>query len=437
MKKKIISILLCTAMLFSLSFSGSSAIFAAETADGRDGGTPSAETAAAVLDIDGMKIKERVYDGTTQVEIEYVLFLDQSGNSVSLTKGVDYTVSGVLDDPDAGNDKFLTATVTMLNPNYTLSSASDRGIVNIAQAKPSAGVTFTEITSAGKTLKDANLQGTSTTGGTFAWTLNESTSVERGKAYEWTFIPNDRTNYQEVRGSVVLWKAPGSGGSGEGSGTVGGETGEGGQGSGSEGNGGQGGGETGGSGDAAVDAQKPTVEFNRQQCDVFLSDDGTSLTIQVKEGYQITEILVNGVSKGAADQVTGLKSGDKVVVNTAKKTDEPADPSSKDKIIQGVQNTKIQITKTVSNKSGIRICFKKSKGYSVDYYEVFRKTGKSGKFGKKAFYQTRKGGAAGEYKNTKSLKKGTRYYYKVRGVRVIDGKKYYTQWSKTFYRTAK
>lgn len=425
MKKKIISILLCTAMLFTLVFFSSGALFAAETADGQDGGTP---PAAAVLAIDGVKTKERVYDGTTQVEIEYVLFLDQGGNSVFLTKGVDYTVSGVLDDPDAGNNKFLTAAVTMLNPNYTLSSSSDRGIVNIAQAKPSASVTFTEITSAGKALKDANLQGTSTTDGTFAWTLNESTSVEQGKSYEWTFIPNDRTNYEEVRGSVVLWKSPGSGGSGEGSGTVGGETGEGGQGSGSAG---------GGNGDTAVDAQKPAVEFNREQCDVMLSDDGTSLTIQVKEGYQITEVLVNGVSKGAADQVTGLKSGDKVVVNTAKKTDEPAVPSSKDKIIQGVQNTKIQITKTVSNKSGILICFKKSRGYSVDYYEVFRKTGKSGKFGKKAFYQTRKGGAAGEYKNTRSLKKGTRYYYKVRGVRVIDGKKYYTQWSKTFYRTAK
>lgn len=191
----------------------------------------------------------------------------------------------------------------------------------------------------------------------------------------------------------------------------------------------------GGSGIVMPGVRKPEVSAG-EGVKVTLSKDGTTAKIEVEEGYEISDVTVNGVSQGKITEVTGLKTGDKLVVVAVKKA---ADESAidKERIIKGVQNTKVWITKTSKGKGWIKINYKKSKGYKVDYYEVYRKTGKNGKFGSKPFYKTKKNGLTGWYKNTKSLKKGTRYYYKVRGVRIIDGKKYYTKWSKTYYRIAK
>ena len=104
------------------------------------------------------------------------------------------------------------------------------------------------------------------------------------------------------------------------------------------------------------------------------------------------------------------------------------------RLINGVENTTIKLT-TIRGKGYIKLNWKKDPGYKVDYYEVFRSTKRNSGYGTKPFYTTNNGSKT-YYKNTKSLKAGTRYYFKVRGVRVIDGKKYYTQYSNKAYRTA-
>ena len=97
------------------------------------------------------------------------------------------------------------------------------------------------------------------------------------------------------------------------------------------------------------------------------------------------------------------------------------------KIEQGMKVTTIKLKSSVTAKGNIRLSWVKSKGYRVDYYQVFRST-KKGSFGKKAFYVS-SDGTKTYYVNSKNLKAGKRYYYKVRGVRNINGRKYYTKWS--------
>lgn len=101
------------------------------------------------------------------------------------------------------------------------------------------------------------------------------------------------------------------------------------------------------------------------------------------------------------------------------------------RIAAGVKNTKIISIKATAGKSGIRISWTKSKGYKVDGYEIYR--------GKKSTQMSRydKGIKKTSYTNAKYLKKGTRYYYKVRGYRTVDGEKVYTAFSKTVSARAK
>ena len=97
---------------------------------------------------------------------------------------------------------------------------------------------------------------------------------------------------------------------------------------------------------------------------------------------------------------------------------------------KAVESLKLTASST-AKKGSITVKWNVKGEADIDGYQIWKST-KANKGYKKAFTTTKK-----SYKNSKGLKKGTRYYYKVRAYKVIDGKNVYSDWSNKANRKAK
>ena len=108
-------------------------------------------------------------------------------------------------------------------------------------------------------------------------------------------------------------------------------------------------------------------------------------------------------------------------------------------IIESVESLKViknhSTAGRTNGKSWIRIEWSTQGDDSyVQGYEIYKSTKKNSGY-KYSF--TTKNPENKWYKNTAGLKKGTRYYYKVRAIVEVDGQKYTSDWSNKAYRIAK
>lgn len=156
---------------------------------------------------------ELTYTGATVMTYGETLTLRSAGGSGS--GAVSYTVREDTGKAEiTGNQLKATQAGTVYvtvhkaaDADYTEASSNEVAIT-IRKAVPTGTPAYTKITSAGKTLADANL---TTVGGTFsvpgsvAWELPDTTTVVANRAYTWIFTPDDTTNYESISGEIVLY----------------------------------------------------------------------------------------------------------------------------------------------------------------------------------------------------------------------------------------
>ncbi len=178
-----------------------------------------------------------------------------------------------------------------------------------------------------------------------------------------------------------------------------------------------------------TDGAKLELNLEKSFIESILNDTDADLTIQTPEGERT-------FTQDELKEIVAKTTGNTVTVDPTSVTPSIDENDQNEDLIKGIGSTSIVLRSKLTKNKKVFLTWTKSKGYKVDYFEFYRSVKKNSGYGTTAFFLT-KDGSWSKYLNTKSVKKGNTYYYKLRGVRIIDGKKYYTQWSNKAWRTVK
>lgn len=168
----------------------------------------------------------------------------------------------------------------------------------------------------------------------------------------------------------------------------------------------------------------------------ILHDTEASLTIRTADGDRV-------IAREALKTLLAQTEGNTVTIDPAAQ-ENPTDPTepSKAETLAALDSSRLvarsKLVTLKNGKKGIRITWSDKNGAEMNFdgVEIYRST-KKNRFGKKPFYATKGGKSAGYYINSKGIRSGVTYYYKVRGYVLIDGQKHYTDLSLKAIRTVK
>ena len=181
----------------------------------------------------------------------------------------------------------------------------------------------------------------------------------------------------------------------------------------------------------------PNLDKTKTDSTTALNAAATANKYDAAEQAEVKKILdkANADIKNAKTEaeVKAIEEAAQAEIDKILTTEEKAIVAALDNVEKRDFATKSKVITRKGGKKVIRLTWTAPDGVDVDGYEIFRSTKKNSGFGKKPYFTT----SNTSYTNTKNLKPGKIYYYKVRAFVVINGERVYTDYSMQAFRTIK
>ncbi len=192
----------------------------------------------------------------------------------------------------------------------------------------------------------------------------------------------------------------------------------------------------GGGGGAAAKPTKPTTPEQKPATAAGKTAANTAITTAAAankydkaEQAEVDQIVKEAEAKikeaKTEDEVKAIQKDAETKLDKILTTEEKATIASLKEVSKRDFGTKSKKITKKNGKKAVKLSWAAPEGVDVDGYEIFRSTKKNSGYGTEPYFETPKT----SYTNSKGLKSGKTYYYRVRAYVEINGERHYTDYS--------
>ena len=175
--------------------------------------------------------------------------------------------------------------------------------------------------------------------------------------------------------------------------------------------------------------QKPATAATKTAANTAITTAAAANKYDKAEQAEVDQIVKEAEAKikeaKTEDEVKAIQKDAETKLDKILTTEEKATIASLKEVSKRDFGTKSKKITKKNGKKAVKLSWAAPEGVDVDGYEIFRSTKKNSGYGTEPYFETPKT----SYTNSKGLKSGKTYYYRVRAYVEINGERHYTDYS--------